>query len=107
MQKPYVHENSRNNLIGAGATADMIHQYSIELHIKNDTPASFIVHSADDDIVVAENSWLIYQALKNKNVPAELHIYPFGGHGFSLAIGKDYLETWTDRFMDWFRFINK
>ena len=107
MYKPYVHENSRNNLIGAKAGDDLMHQYSNELHIKENAPPVFIVHSADDDMVPVENSLLIYQALKNKNVPAELHIYPFGGHGFSLAIGKDYLEKWTERFMDWFGFVSK
>jgi len=107
MAKPHVHENSRNNLIGMDAEENIIAQYSNELNVKENTPPTFIIHSADDDIVKAENSLLMYQALKNKNIPAELHIYPFGGHGFSLAIGKDYLETWTERFIDWFRFLNK
>ena len=107
MLKPHVHENSRNNLIGEAAEEKIITEYSNELNIRDNTPPTFIIHSADDDIVKVENSLLMYQALKNKNVPAELHIYPFGGHGFSLAIGKDYLETWTERFMDWFRFLNK
>ena len=107
MTKPHVHENSRNNLISADAADNLISEYSNELHVTANTPPTFIIHSADDDIVKVENSLIIYQALKNKNVPAELHIYPFGGHGFSLAIGKDYLETWTERFMDWFRFLNK
>ena len=107
MSKPHVHENSRNNLLGAEAGDDLIRQYSNELHVSSNTPPVFIVHSADDDMVPVENSLLIYQALKNKNVPAELHIYPFGGHGFSLAIGKDYLEKWTERFMDWFGFVSK
>jgi dipeptidyl aminopeptidase/acylaminoacyl peptidase len=57
--------------------------------------------------VKVENSLLMYQALKDKNVPAELHIYPFGGHGFSLAIGKEYLQNWTDRFMEWFQVVSK
>lgn len=107
MKAPHVHENSRNNLISASAKVEVTDQYSNELHVKDNTPPCFIIHSADDDIVKVENSLLMYQALKNKNVPAELHIYPFGGHGFSLAIGKDYLQTWTDRFMDWFRLVSK
>jgi acetyl esterase/lipase len=107
MCNPHVHENSRNNLIGAEATKEITAQYSTELHVKENTPPTFIIHAADDDIVKVENSLLMYQALKNKNVPAELHIYPFGGHGFSLAIGKDYLEKWTERFMEWFRLLNK
>ena len=107
MTKPHVHENSRNNLISADAADNLISEYSNELHVTANTPPTFIIHSADDDIVKVENSLIMYQALKNKNVPAELHIYPFGGHGFSLAIGKDYLETWTERFMDWFRLLDK
>ena len=107
MTLPHVHENSRNNLIGMHASEEIITQYSNELHVSYNTPPTFIIHSADDDIVKVENSVLMYQALKNKNVPVEMHLYPFGGHGFSLAIGKDYLQTWTERFMDWFRFLNK
>jgi acetyl esterase/lipase len=107
MNPPHVHENSRNNLIGATAADDVISRYSNELHVRENTPPSFIIHSADDDIVKVENSILIYQALKDKNVPVEMHLYPFGGHGFSLAIGKEYLQGWTDRFMEWFRLVSK
>jgi acetyl esterase/lipase len=107
MKPPNVHENSRNNLIGLDATDEIAIQYSNELHIKHNMPPCFIIHAADDDIVKVENSLLMYQALKNKNVSVEMHLYPFGGHGFSLAIGKEYLQTWTERFMDWFRLLNK
>lgn len=107
MRIPHVHENSRNNLIGTEEANDIVTRYSNELHVKENTPPTFIVHSADDDIVKVENSILIYEALKEKNVPVEMHLYPFGGHGFSLAIGKEYLQGWTDRFMEWFRFISK
>jgi len=107
MTAPHVHENSRNNLIGANAADDVVSRYSNEFHVKENTPPTFIIHSADDDIVKVENSILIYHALKNKNVPVEMHLYPFGGHGFSLAIGKEYLQGWTDRFMEWFNRVSK
>jgi acetyl esterase/lipase len=107
MKSPHVHENSRNNLIGLNAEDETVTQYSNELNVRENTPPAFIIHAADDDIVKVENSILMYQALKNKNVPVEMHLYPFGGHGFSLAIGKEYLQTWPDRFMDWFRLLNK
>ena len=107
MAPPHVHENSRNNLIRSDAADEIVTQYSNELNVGENTPPCFIIHAADDDIVKVENSILMYQALKNKNVPIEMHLYPFGGHGFSLAIGKEYLQTWPDRFMDWFRLLNK
>jgi dipeptidyl aminopeptidase/acylaminoacyl peptidase len=50
-----------------------------------------------------ENSLLFYQALKDNNVPVEMHIYPTGEHGFGLGVGTGYLESWTDRLVDWMR----
>lgn len=47
------------------------------------------------------NSILFYQALQKEGVYSEIHIYPTGGHGFGLAVGKDYLQTWTDRLYQW------
>ena len=38
---------------------------------------------------------------KNTKVASELHIYPKGGHGYSLAIGKGSLQGWTDRLYEW------
>ncbi|NER84559.1 MAG: prolyl oligopeptidase family serine peptidase, partial [Leptolyngbya sp. SIO1D8] len=64
---------------------------------------TLMVHAGDDKAVPVENSLVFYQALKEKNIPAELHVYPSGGHGFSLALGKGYLHTWTDRCLDWLK----
>jgi len=52
-------------------------------------------------LVNYENSLVFYQALKDKGVEGALHIYPEGGHGFGLAVGMGYLQTWTDRLADW------
>jgi dipeptidyl aminopeptidase/acylaminoacyl peptidase len=76
-------------------------QFSNELNVTEKTPPTFIVHSTDDKIVPVENSLTFYKALKDKDVQVEMHIYPYGGHGFGLALGKDYLQTWTDRLYDW------
>jgi dipeptidyl aminopeptidase/acylaminoacyl peptidase len=51
--------------------------------------------------VPPRNSILFYEALIKNNVPAELHIYTEGGHGFSLAIGKPHLEDWPETVIDW------
>lgn len=105
MSKPIMHAGSRNNLIGASATDELAKLYSNELQVTKDTPPTFLVHATDDKGVPVENSLLFYQALKDKGVPAEMHIYPTGGHGFGLGIGKGYLETWTDRLVDWLRVL--
>jgi acetyl esterase/lipase len=107
MTKEIMHKGSRNNLIGDKPTEELAKLYSNELQVTKQTPPTFLVHAADDKAVPVENSLLFFQALKDNNVPVEMHIYPAGGHGFGLAIGKGYLETWADRCIDWLRGLNK
>ena len=107
MSKTYMHQGSRNNLIGANPDSALAKYYSNDLQVTKETPPTFIVHATDDAGVPVENSLSFYQALKTNKVPAEMHIYPYGGHGFGLAVGKGYLNTWTDRCIDWLTSLNK
>jgi acetyl esterase/lipase len=102
----YMHQGSRNALLGEPADRGLITTYSNELQVKENTPPTFLVHAGDDKAVPVENSLVFYQALKAKGIPAEMHIYPEGGHGFSLAIDTYYLESWTDRCIDWLKRLN-
>jgi acetyl esterase/lipase len=107
MSKPIMHTGSRNNLIGENPDVQLAKFYSGELQVSKETPPAFLVHATDDKTVPVENSLLFYQALKDKNVLAEMHIYPKGGHGFALALGIAGTESWTDRCIDWLRSLNK
>lgn len=101
MKETYTHKGSRNSLLGDKPDQKLVDLYSNELQVKPNTPPTFIVHSTDDGGVPVENSLLFFQALKNKDVPVEMHIYPTGGHGYSLALKNGYLQTWPDRLYDW------
>ena len=103
----FMHKGSRNALLGENPDPALIEYYSNELQVTTDTPPTFIVHAGDDKSVPIENSLVFYQFLKDNGVPTEFHIYPQGGHGFSLAIGKGRLETWTDRCIDWLKSLNQ
>ena len=107
MLRQSMHQGSRNNLIGANADSATTKYYSNELQVTKETPPTFLVHASDDKTVPVENSIIFYQALIANSIPAEMHIYPYGGHGFGLAIGKGYLSTWTDRCIDWLQSLNK
>ncbi|WP_310395779.1 alpha/beta hydrolase [Hymenobacter sp.] len=93
--------DSRTSLLGANPTPDLVRQYSAELQVSTRTPPTFLVHAQDDKTVPVNNSIVFYQACLRHGVPAELHLYPQGGHGFGLnnATTKD---AWTDRLRNWF-----
>ena len=85
---------------------NLIEFYSNEFQVREDTPPTFIVHTADDSTVPVENSLRFYKALKDKNIPVEMHLYPAGGHGYSLGLGKAHLSSWTDRCIDWLKWVD-
>ncbi len=101
MKLDYTHKGSRTNLLGENPSKDLVNQFSNELRVTKNTPPTFIVHAEDDHGVPIENSLQLYQELKNKGIEAELHVYPHGGHGFGLALGRGRLEHWTDRLYEW------
>lgn len=75
---------------------------SAEIRPDKLTPPMFIVQ-ANDDPVNSENSVALYLALKHAGVPAELHIYAKGGHGFGLRASDKPCSTWPLRCAEWMR----
>lgn len=72
-----------------------------ELHVTADTPPAFLVQASDDHTVSPENSLRFYQALLQAKVPAELHIYLQGGHGFGMVQSGLPTASWQLRLEDW------
>ncbi|WP_254245153.1 alpha/beta hydrolase [Hymenobacter sp. BRD67] len=95
-----MHKNSRDNLLGTTPSPEQVRHYSAELNVSAQTPPTFIVHAEDDKTVPVQNSLVFYQALRRHGVPAELHIYPHGGHGFGLN-NKTTKDQWMDRLQNW------
>lgn len=94
------HLGSRTNLLGKSPSPDKIKLYSNELQVNKKTPPAFLVHAGDDEGVKVANSIRFYQALKKNGVPAELHIYPKGGHGFGLK-NPTTPDLWMERCINW------
>jgi len=103
----FTHKGSAKALLGENASQELINSFSNELQVTENTPPTFLVHSEDDTSVPIKNSLVYYEALQKKNVSAEMHLYPYGGHGYSLAIGKGHLSSWIDRCTDWIKYINE
>jgi acetyl esterase/lipase len=70
--------------------------------VKGDTPPVIIVMTQDDPVRV-ENALVYYTALKQAEVPAEMHLYPTGGHGYGLRRNEHLVTTWPDRVADWLK----
>lgn len=94
------HKGSRDNLLGATASPDQVRRYSNELQVSAQTPPTFLVHAEDDGAVSVQNSLVFYQALHRHKVPAEMHLYPKGGHGFGMANATT-KDQWMDRLQNW------
>lgn len=96
------HMGSREQLLGKLPLSEKVNYYSNERQVTSQTPPTFLVHAADDDVVKVENSLLFYQALVAHQVPAELHAYPHGGHGFGMN-NRTTPDPWMDRCRNWMK----
>jgi pectinesterase len=94
------HKGSRNNLIGDSPSAAQINLFSNELQVTANSPPAFLVHSGDDITVPVENSLRYYMACIKNKVPAELHLYSKGGHGFGMY-NNTTEDNWMERLKNW------
>jgi acetyl esterase/lipase len=76
-----------------------------EIHVTSQTPPSFIVQ-AEDDPVHVENSTVYFLALKNAKVPAEMHLYANGGHGYGLRRTELPVTEWPTLVETWLQTIH-
>ena len=107
----YCHAGSFVSLLGEDASVKLRQAVSLENHVTNQMPPVFLWHTVTDDTVPVENSLLLAGAMKKNHVNFEMHLYPSGCHGLSLASeetsgGKDYLvepgcQSWILLVQSW------
>jgi acetyl esterase/lipase len=74
---------------------------SEELAVTKETPPTILFMTADDRFV--NGALTYYRALWRAKVPAELHVYPSGGHGYGLRPSEHAVSSWPKRCEDWMR----
>ena len=79
------HMNSFNNLLGRTLTSEEQVRFSCNCMVTEQTPPTFLWHTAADQLVPVANSLLYAQALAEHAVPFELHIFPYGKHGLAAV----------------------
>lgn len=97
------HGGSRTNLIGENPAPELEQRYTLEKQVTERTPQAFIMLSADDNSVPPANSLNYFTALCEHGVPASMHIYPTGGHGWGFRDSFLYKRQWTGELEKWLR----
>lgn len=94
------HSGSKQNLLGKNPSAEKVNLFSNELQVTAQTSPAYLLHAGDDKAVDVDNSILLYEALRHHKVPAEMHIYPKGDHGFVLQWPHD---EWLGPCLKWMK----
>ncbi|MNR28582.1 Acetylxylan esterase precursor [compost metagenome] len=97
------HQGSRINLISEDASEELVELLSNELHVTEDTPPTFLWHTADDGPVPVENSLVFASALSRNKVPFDLHVFESGVHGIGIANDHPEAYIWPDICANWLK----
>lgn len=109
----FAHLESFENLLGGTDTPARRAEMSLEKRVTTGVPPTFIWTTDADATVPSENSLLFALALRQAQVPVELHLFQHGAHGLSLGTRESYNATrdfgiepsvaeWPDLFETWF-----
>lgn len=105
MDPAFTHQGSHDNLLGKDAKKKTEDKYSSDMQVTRVTPRAFIALSDDDHAVVPANGVNYYIECYRHDVPASLHVYPSGGHGWGIRDSFKYhvemeleLRAWLQSF---------
>jgi acetyl esterase/lipase len=96
------HVGSMQALLGNDASAAQKTLFSNELQITKETPPTFLVHAANDDVVPVGNSLAFFNGLNAFKTATSMHVYERGGHGFGMVNSGSKID-WFGMVTDWMR----
>lgn len=100
MSDKLAHQGSRENLLGSYPADKQVTDFSSDRQVTASTPPTWLTHAGDDMVVDVDNSIVFYESLRHHNIPAEMHLYPKGGHGFVLQMPA---EEWLGPLFTWMK----
>jgi len=101
MLPPYDHTHSEKVLLGRDATPAQQKALSVEKLVTPSTPPTFLAQAEDDPISNIANSKMMYQALQDNHIPADIHLFPTGGHGWGMGAPGTPEQQWPQLFLTW------
>ena len=72
-----------------------------DIKVTDRTPPTFLLQAEDDPVDAVQNSLVYYSALTKAGVPAEIHVYPNGGHGFGVRPTDSPITRWPQLLETW------
>ncbi len=104
MLPPFANAGCRDVLLGADPSQARLEAYSAERAVNARMPPCFLAAAADDDTIAVENTLMMHAALRTAKVPAEMHVFEKGGHGFGIRVAQGYpCAIWPALFVNWMR----
>jgi acetyl esterase/lipase len=102
MDASFGHGGSRQALLGEAPSAATISSYSLEHAVTAATPPTLLILTGDDTAVLPENGLRYYSALHRSGVPAELHVFARGKHGFGIRLAQGLpVGSWPEVARTW------
>lgn len=105
MMPDITHQGSHDNFLGVKAKKKTQIEYSNDRQVSRMTPKAWIALCDDDQTVLPANGVNYYFELYRHDVPASLHVYPDGGHGWGMRYSFKYhiemlldLKAWLSSF---------
>lgn len=97
------HAGSRKNLLGEKPSDALVAEYSNQFRVSPKTPPTILFFTTEDKTVPVMNGVWFYEALLKNNVPAELHIYAKGKHGFGMRKKDLPSDAWSETLKIWMK----
>lgn len=95
------HKGSSSSLLGENPDSSLIIHFSLDKQVTSETPPAFLVQSGDDSTVPFRHAFMYFTALREHNVPAELHVFESGGHGYGMGNSSNTESHWTKMLERW------
>ena len=102
-EPPYAHAGSREMLLGAHPSAELVAHYSLEKQVTARTPPTLLIHTQDDQVVPVQNSIQFYEALTKAGVPADMYLFAHGEHGMGVRPNLGTASDWPAHAAEWLR----
>ncbi|GAC1612107.1 MAG: alpha/beta hydrolase [Novosphingobium sp.] len=100
LEQFHTHSTTATELFGGRSTPEMRAQHTPSLHIPVDAPPHWLLHAEDDPTVPVANTLALRQALVDRKIPVQTHLFEKGGHGFAIRFTKGLpLAVWPELFL--------